>query len=371
MAGGHDVAGMLYIPRYAAMEYEQKRDLLSEAVSHALSVRPDIGLLIGDNLLEVMQGHHRGHAGSMVSVLKFNEFDLLDRIMAWSYRYLHFRGFSYEYFPVAVRTWMDVVHAHLQASSAGPIVRVYRHVLERHEELMARSERPCGVELLLEPAWSGVRDSFVSAVLAGDHRECLSLAKGAVVNGDSLDGFLDQVIEPALYHVGELWERNEILVAEEHLASGITLRMLASLLEPVAADLPPLGKVVMTTAPYERHEIGARIISDLLSREGWDVDCLGANTPAVDLARHAVSVEADVIGISIGVPSSLDTAQHAISLIRQEPSLHSAKIVVGGYLLRMKPDVWQLTGADGWASNAKEAVSLIKRWHKELYRHQV
>ena len=37
----------------------------------------------------------------------------------------------------------------------------------------------------------------------------------------------DEIIAPALWLVGELWERGDISVADEHLATEISLRVLA------------------------------------------------------------------------------------------------------------------------------------------------
>lgn len=75
---------------------------------------------------------------------------------------------------------------------------------------------------------TAIAGAFVGALLAADEvaaeiaiREAMDASLGTA----EID---EKVIAPALWRVGELWERGKISVADEHIATEITIRVLAS-----------------------------------------------------------------------------------------------------------------------------------------------
>jgi len=42
--------------------------------------------------------------------------------------------------------------------------------------------------------------------------------------------------------------------------------------------------------------------------------------------------------------------------------------MVGGRVFNENPDIWKITGADGWAPDAKKAVELARGWWIERYQ---
>ncbi|WP_254434125.1 B12-binding domain-containing protein [Halobacillus sp. Marseille-Q1614] len=56
--------------------------------------------------------------------------------------------------------------------------------------------------------------------LEGDEEGALEYIEGLFSKYPRLYLYED-IITPAMYHVGELWEKNEISVADEHLATAI------------------------------------------------------------------------------------------------------------------------------------------------------
>src|SRR6186713_3119892 len=82
-------------------------------------------------------------------------------------------------------------------------------------------------QALDETAYEG----YLAALLRGDRAECARLVQNLVSAGADLRGLYLDVFQRALYAVGELWERQKISVAVEHLATAITERML-TLVQP-------------------------------------------------------------------------------------------------------------------------------------------
>ena len=98
----------------------------------------------------------------------------------------------------------------------------------------------------------------------------------------------DEIIAPALWLVGELWERGEISVADEHVATEISIRVLALQREAqrvaqARGDSPGHAR----RAAGEQHVVALRMVDNLLRDAGYDVVMLGADVPADALAAAA------------------------------------------------------------------------------------
>ena len=92
-----------------------------------------------------------------------------------------------------------------------------------------------------------------------------------------------QVVLPTLQEIGAAWERGEMTVSNEHLATQYLRHRLAmwAMTAPPPFVVPP---TVLACAPGELHEGGALILSALLRRRRWPVAYLGQSVPLDDLA---------------------------------------------------------------------------------------
>jgi len=122
------------------------------------------------------------------------------------------------------------------------------------------------------------------------------------------------------------------------------------------------GQAIVTAAPNEFHEIGPRMVADLLEIDGWDIDYTGSNTPPESLVDLALAKQPFFIAISVGMPFNIDRTQELIQLIRDQKQLNNTKIMVGGHCLKMSSQIRKAIGADGSGDSAKEAVLLASDW---------
>ena len=68
---------------------------------------------------------------------------------------------------------------------------------------------------------------YATALLMGDEIGAEIAIRDAMDAGASTAQIDDAIIAPALWLVGDLWERGEITVADEHIATEISIRVLA------------------------------------------------------------------------------------------------------------------------------------------------
>ncbi len=350
------------IPFSAAQEYNEKADRLVEEVNLSISAYPDLNKIIGNNPRSVLYDNHNNHALFMSNIFKLNEFALMVRVIVWAYRTYHSRGFSFDYFPLAMRTWINAVQNNIEPSQANPLVTVYQWIIDNHQQIIEASREDLDTPLFVDPKWQEIKESFLEMILAGDHKKVLNLVDESIHSAADLEGFYLQGIQPAMYKIGTLWETGEISVAREHLASAIVSRVMASLYNRFILLEQTKGKAMVTAAPNEYHEIGPRMVADLLELDGWDVDYIGANVPSHELIKFVVDKKPFLLAISVSIPFNLYYVLEIITDIKKNPLIKDTRIMIGGHCIAANPQLQNNLGADGYGQTAKEAVLLADEW---------
>lgn len=207
--------------------------------------------------------------------------------------------------------------------------------------------------------------AYLDALLAGRRNDACRIVIDAVDRGTPLRDVYVMVFQEAQYEIGRLWQMNRITVAQEHYCTAAT-QLIMSQLYPRLFATPRVGRrMVAACVSGELHEIGARMVADLLELEGWETFYLGASTPAASLVQEVADRRPDVLGISATLTPHVGRVAEIIRLVRAEPTCAGVKILVGGYPFRVAPGLWRDVGADGWAPDAVRAVEMVKSWQFE------
>ena len=350
------------VPLEGATSYHNQLVEMTACVDEAMNKTANIRNLIGGNPLQMMHDNHRHHGAFMATVFTLGNYQLLAATLPWVYRAYHGRRFSFDYFPLELRCWIDAIEKFMDARQRAPIITIYQWMIDHHDTIIALSQQELEVLAPVDSAWLELKNEFRVAALRGDHRQCLKMATSRVKTpGDIIDFYL-QVLQPALYEVGILWEKNKISVAQEHLASAIVTRVMATvnlvMIEPVKYH----GRAVVAACANEYHEIGAMMIADILEMDKWDVCYLGANVPAGDLLDHLRMVKPDVLALSVTMAFNVIKVHDTVKQIRQDPTLAALKVVVGGRAFGADNDLWKQIGADACAGNLTEARQVLRSY---------
>lgn len=355
-----DVQKKTSVSKDASKEYEEKKDLMLDFVDGAMSKRPDIVRLIGGNPLQMMFDNHRNHVNFMVNVFGFSLFEMLVRIVPWVYKSYHNHGFSYDYFPVELKTWKEAANKFLSPSSVREINKIYDWLIEKHEKMIEFSEKQTDFVIPLEKNWQEKKNKFLSYLLKADFDYALKFTDKFLKSPDDIQNFYLKIVQPALYDVGNLWEAGRISVAEEHLATAIVGRVMANIYTHFPKTKKK-AKAIVTSSPNEFHEMGGRIVADFLEVDGWDVYYLGANIPDQELIKLIKKTKPKLLAISVTMPFNIENAQRVIKTVKKLKNVNP-KIIVGGIAFNMMPDIYKKIGADFWANDAKKAVEIASQF---------
>ncbi len=206
-----------------------------------------------------------------------------------------------------------------------------------------------------------VRERYLRALLDGSRREAMGVVDQAVAAGLGIRPLYLEVFQPVMREIGRLWQENRINVADEHLATAITQAAMARLYDQLfAGGAEPGPLLVAACADQERHELGLRMICDVLEMEGWDTVFLGASVPVEDLVQMVLERRPQVVALSASITPHLARVREAIAGIRDAVPQGGPVIVVGGRAFADDPALAGRLGADLTARDAVDAAEQLK-----------
>ncbi len=204
------------------------------------------------------------------------------------------------------------------------------------------------------PSLETLRQGYQSALLAGKADEAGALIQQALIHFGVTRLYLD-MISPVQAEMGRLWCDGELHIAQEHLATQIVINHLSKLRQLMRPKAQRGLRVLLTTISGDLHTIGIRMVADFLNFDGWEVDFLGADTPASALIVFMQERRVDLVGLSATLDTNLDVLLSTVAGIRQ--GFPDVPIMVGGQCCRSQAE--ELNGCQasivtGHALNAVE-----------------
>ena len=231
------------------------------------------------------------------------------------------------------------------------------------QALAVFDEQPEDVSATLLPdtAHGNLSSAYILALLEGDRRRASQLILDAAGQGQTVRDLVLSVLLPAQSEVGRMWLANEITVSEEHFASATTKAVMAQLL-PLAEYAPRNDKTFLAAAVAgNQHDIGLQAVADFFEMDGWRTIHLGANCPVSEVAQAVVHFKVDLLGLSASQSPQLQTLKETIDAVKQAELATLPRIVVGGLAFAGSPDLAAQLGADGYAADPLDAVSVGRR----------
>lgn len=187
-------------------------------------------------------------------------------------------------------------------------VRQIEWLRDRLTEGLRIGQAAAMLQRIAEPVGSAddLRDAILDALAARlpSRIEALVNQTFAVYSPETA---VARVVQPVLQRTGELWERGEISVADEHFVSQLMTTKLRALVDTTASGAA--GVAVLACVPGERHELGLLCLAALLQADGWRVIYLGQDTPLDDAFELAAGSDARVLAISGTMPEQAEDVE--------------------------------------------------------------
>ena len=206
---------------------------------------------------------------------------------------------------------------------------------------------------------SVTQDRYLAAAIMGEANLARSVIHEAIELGARPTEIYIDVLAPSQAKLGELWHQGTINIAQEHLATSITMQIMEQQRNATQPQEPLGLRALVTPVEGDQHFVGARMIADALLSDGWDVEFFWNATPAEDVAEYVQQRRIDLLAISITMTEHLPNVKRVTEAIKKLDS-HRPHILLGGAAMANLDPPPQRWGADTVADNLIDAIKVVR-----------
>ena len=203
---------------------------------------------------------------------------------------------------------------------------------------------------------------MAQSIIDGEAEQAVALAQKSIeLQINPLDTITKGFVTGVSY-IGEQFGKGEAFLPELVMA-GEAMKAAIATLEPELIKLGQarevLGRVVLATVEGDIHEIGKTLVGTMLSASGFEVHDIGVDASAEKIIGKAIEVNADLIGMSALLTTTMVRQREVIEELDKEGLRPRIKVLVGG--APITKDWAEKIKADGTSEDAVGAVKLAKQ----------
>ncbi len=200
---------------------------------------------------------------------------------------------------------------------------------------------------------------FTELLIKGNKDEARRLVLELYEQHIEIEDIYVKVLGRALKEVGLLWEKGIVDVWKEHYISEITLDIMKELKFMEKKEDIGGHTIIALTPGAELHNIGLRMITDILELKGYNVIYLGVNVPVQSLLEAIKIEKPELIIISVTIGCHIDSAKNMIEAIKNCFWKNPPKIIIGGFAFENYKKVLEVTNADYYGLDANDIIKIL------------
>jgi trimethylamine corrinoid protein len=189
----------------------------------------------------------------------------------------------------------------------------------------------------------------------------VEITKKAIADGHDPLELMDEAFIPAINEVGELFACGQLFLPElieTANAMKSATDIVNEALESSASEQKEKKTIVVASVKGDVHDIGKCIVVSLMKANGFEVHDLGRDISTEAIIEKAVAVNADVIGTSALLTTTMMEQKALEETLRSEGLRERFKTIVGGAPVTKR---WAAKiGADAYAETAMEGVGKVR-----------
>jgi len=144
-----------------------------------------------------------------------------------------------------------------------------------------------------------------------------------------------QVLQPALYEIGEQWADGDLTATTEHVGSNLVRAHLAQFIR-MSPNPYRHDTVVVGCAPEELHDIGSLMLALFLRRRGFRVVYVGANVEPDSFIADVARLQPAAVALSASTPHAARRLADLFARLRTE---YDGVLACGGRAFNQSPEL--------------------------------
>ena len=204
-----------------------------------------------------------------------------------------------------------------------------------------------------------ILETIREMVVGGKFNDIEEEVQRAVDSGTDLNLLINDALISAMDIVGKRFADGDIYVPEM-LVSAKTMKQGLDIIKPLltAGEAEHRGTIVMGTVKGDLHDIGKNLVIMMMEGAGFRIIDLGVDVKIEDLIDTVKKEEADVLGLSALLTTTMPEMQKVIEALEEAGLRNQLKVIVGG--APIDQGFADKIGADGFGADAVEAVQLVR-----------
>jgi len=299
--------------------FDQLTALVLERLGIELHFRPrgDLDQMEPD-LLELVR-----EFGLLLRVVyRYDLVEALAREVLWYASVLESRGPGRDAFALLLDSWIIAIQGVIKPPECNILADPLERLRADLERVFVEVETGRGA-----PATPDTR-MLVERLIRGDHLSARELLQARLTAGLAPDEMIVGVLLPSMSEIGRRWERNELAVFEEHLATETVQRLIIGLSSWAIPSERLNRTALVACVPGDQHGLTPLALGTYLELRGWSVRSLGRSLPGAQVVAAAQALSADAIFLSLAMLSRLTEALELVPLLRG--SVPHCPVYVGG-----------------------------------------
>lgn len=231
------------------------------------------------------------------------------------------------------------------------------YLLGRSEEISASNKEFKSRDIDIKSAGK----DYLDFLLKGENTKARKLILDLQEEGINIEYIYFNILAKVLKEVGVLWEKGIIDVWKEHFISETTINIMREIKFREKKRNNKSSKIIALNSGAELHNIGLRMISDILELEGFHVIYLGSNIPMQSLINAIQIEKPKFIAISVTLEYHIDSAIYTIAAIKNYFGKNSPRIIIGGSAFVNFDKVCERTGADYYSIGIDDIKDVMEK----------
>lgn len=171
---------------------------------------------------------------------------------------------------------------------------------------------------------------YFDMAIQGSQKLAEAFLQRLYLHGYSILDIKEKVLTPVMHQIGWLWQRGELQVYEEHLASHVTLSA-TRYLHYLVPHKSEHGKVALCAClEGDFHEIALNWLTQTLESDGWRVIVAGANTPVHSISDALNRFQPTILCLSATILSNLEHLRRDYKICWEQARELGTRVIIGG-----------------------------------------
>jgi trimethylamine corrinoid protein len=202
----------------------------------------------------------------------------------------------------------------------------------------------------------------VQAIMDADEDAAEEILDNAKAEGITAVDLLKDGFGKGMEKLGEAFAEGEVFLPDLLMASQV-MKIVTDRVEEEMEENGGVaehkGTIVLGTVKDDVHDIGKAICTSMLKAAGFEVYDLGKQVPLQDFIDKAVEVNADIIGSSALLTTTMEHQRTIEELLKEAGLKGKIKTMIGGAPVSQS---WaDQIGADGYSSDAMSCCQLAEK----------